>query len=128
MPLGFYFSPASMNAQQYETCIARLKKAGVHHPAGRQYHACFGEGDQLKVFDVWTSQESFEKFGATLMPILQELGVDAGQPVVMPIYNVMVPPAKRARPAKKAAKPAKAKKKKKKTSNSTRRSTRSRRT
>jgi hypothetical protein len=36
------------------------------------------------VFDVWTSQAAFDKFGKTLMPILQQLGIDPGQPSVMP--------------------------------------------
>jgi hypothetical protein len=45
------------------------------------------------VFDVWTSQAAFEKFGKTLMPILQDLGIDPGQPNVMPMHNVVTPPA-----------------------------------
>ena len=99
MALGFYFAPASMTSEKYDETIRRLRKAGAHHPAGRTYHACFGAADKLAVFDVWTSQEAFEKFGQTLMPILAELGVDAGQPSVMEVHNVIVPPAK-ASPAK----------------------------
>jgi hypothetical protein len=38
---------------------------------------------------VWDSQESFDKFGATLMPILNEMGVDPGQPAVMPVHNML---------------------------------------
>jgi len=34
-------------------------------------------------------QESFDKFGATLMPILQEVGLDAGQPMVEPLHNMI---------------------------------------
>jgi hypothetical protein len=41
------------------------------------------------VFDVWESQETFEAFGETLMPILGELGVDAGQPNIAPVHNVI---------------------------------------
>jgi hypothetical protein len=43
----------------------------------------------LRVFDVWDSQESFEKFGQTLMPILQQLGVDPGNPEVFPVHNII---------------------------------------
>jgi hypothetical protein len=46
------------------------------------------------VFDVWTSQAAFDKFGKTLMPILQQLGIDPGKPTVMPVHKVIVPPAK----------------------------------
>ena len=101
MALAFYFSPTPvMTAQQYDECIKRLRKAGASHPPGRVYHACFGTNDSVAVFDVWTSQAAFEKFGQTLMPILHELGVDPGQPRVMEIHNIIVPPAARARTAR----------------------------
>ena len=58
------------------------------------------------VFDVWTSQAAFDKFGKTLMPILQQLRMDAGQPTVMPMHKVIVPAAKVTSPAKKAKAPA----------------------
>lgn len=103
MALGIYFAPTGMTAARYDDCIKRLKKAGAGHPAGRTYHACFGTPDKLMVFDVWTSQTAFDKFGPTLMPILQQIGIDPGQPSVMTLHNQIVPPAK-ARPAKKRAK------------------------
>jgi hypothetical protein len=56
------------------------------------------------VFDVWSSQAAFDKFGKTLAPILQGLGVDVGQPNVMPIHKVIVPRARGAAPARKGAK------------------------
>jgi hypothetical protein len=107
MALGIYFAPAAMTAEQYDECIKALRKAGADHPAGRSYHACFGPDDKLSVFDVWTSQAAFDKFGRTLMPILQTIGIDPGQPMVMPMHNVIVPPprtsAKKRAPARKNA-------------------------
>jgi hypothetical protein len=41
------------------------------------------------VFDVWDSQESFEAFGATLLPIMAELGADPGEPQVSPVHNII---------------------------------------
>ena len=99
MALAFYFSPKVMSAEQYDQCIARLKKAGADHPPGRLYHAAFGPAEHVAVFDVWSSQAAFDAFGVTLMPILQGLGVDPGQPAVMPVHNVIVPPAARPKPA-----------------------------
>ena len=97
MAIGIYFAPPSMSVAQYNECITLLRKAGAGNPAGRSYHAAFGPADKIMVFDVWTSQAAFDKFGRTLMPILQQLGLDAGQPSVMPMHKVIVP-------AKKAAK------------------------
>jgi len=102
MAIGVYFSPAAMSAEKYGECIGLLRKAGAGHPVGRSYHAAFGPKDKLMVFDVWSSQAAFDKFGKTLMPILQQLGIDAGQPTVMPMHKVIVPPAKVAPPKKQA--------------------------
>jgi hypothetical protein len=100
MALAFYFAPKTpMSARQYDECIKRLRKAGAGHPRGRLYHASFGSPENLAVFDVWTSQAAFEAFGQTLMPIMVQIGADPGQPSVMPVHNVIVPPA--ARPAAK---------------------------
>src|SRR5947209_5742894 len=58
--------------------------------------------DKLMVFEIWTSQGAFDKFGKTLMPILQQLGIDPGQPTVMPVHKVMIPTAKVASREKRA--------------------------
>ncbi len=101
MAIGIYFNPPAMSAAQYDECIKALKKAGAGNPVGRIYHASFGPKDKLMVFDVWTSQAAFDKFGKTLMPILQQIGLDAGQPTIMPMHKVILPAAKAA-PKKKA--------------------------
>ena len=102
MAIGIYFAPAAMSAEKYDECIRLLRKAGAGHPSGRSYHASFGPKDKLMVFDVWTSQAAFDKFGKTLMPILQGLGLDPGQPNVMPIHKVILPAARAASPKKRA--------------------------
>jgi hypothetical protein len=76
-----------MNKAQYEKALELLEQAGQGSPKGRQYHSCFGEGDKLMVFDIWSSQEDFEAFGKTLMPILAAVPLDPGKPEIMPIVN-----------------------------------------
>jgi hypothetical protein len=78
-----------MSAKQYDDVIKRLDAAGAGKPAGRLYHACFGSGDKLQVFDIWESQQAFDKFGETLMPILQQVGLDTGQPMVEQVHNLI---------------------------------------
>ena len=102
MAIGIYFSAKGMSAAKYDECIKLLKKAGAGNPAGRSYHTAFGPKDNLMVFDVWTSQAAFDKFGKTLMPILQQLGIDVGQPAVMPVHKVILPAPKVKPPAKPA--------------------------
>ena len=98
MAIGVHFAPPAMSADQYDECIRLLRKAGAGHPPGRRYHAAFGPSDKLMVFDVWTSQAAFDRFGKTLTPILEQLGIDPGEPTVMPMHKVIAPKAKAARP------------------------------
>lgn len=88
MAYTIQFTP-KMTSAQYDEVMKRLDAAGAAAPAGRSYHACYGAGDRLRVFDVWESTESFERFGQTLMPILQDLGVDAGTPEIVEVHNVV---------------------------------------
>jgi hypothetical protein len=105
MAIGIYFPPPNppLSAQQYDACTTRLKSVGAGHPPGRVYHSAFGTPDSLQIFDVWTSREAFEKFGETLRPILQELGIVASQPSIMEVHSVITPPAARPKAAKKKA-------------------------
>ena len=89
MAIAIYFRLDGMTTERYDEIIGRLDAAGAGAPAGRLYHAAFGEANGLHVFDVWESQESFDAFGATLMPILGEFGVEPGQPMVAPVHNTM---------------------------------------
>ena len=94
MAIGIYFTPTGVSTAKYDECIKLLKKAGAGNPAGRSYHSAIGPKDKLTVFEVWTSQAAFDKFAKTLMPILQQLGIDPGQPTIMPVHKVIVPTAK----------------------------------
>jgi hypothetical protein len=89
MALGIYFAPASMSSEQYDQAISRLEAAGQGAPAGRLYHVAFKGGNGLQVFDVWDSQESFDAFGQTLMPILGELGINPGTPHISQVHNIV---------------------------------------
>jgi hypothetical protein len=85
------FAPSSLSAEQYDESIRRLQEAGPWPPDGLELHVCFGSGDPLRVSEVWASQEQFEAFGERLMPILEEVGIGAGEPEVIPVHNVIVP-------------------------------------
>jgi hypothetical protein len=89
--LGFYFKPQSFTKERYDEALRRLEQAGAGSPPGRSYHfAWAGQDGAIEVFDVWESQESFEKFGETLVPIMNELGADPGEPSVVEIHNMIL--------------------------------------
>jgi len=76
MALGMYFTPSWFTPERYDGAITRLEAAGAGAPAGRLYHIALETEGQIQVSDVWDSEESFQAFGATLVPILAMLGVD----------------------------------------------------
>ena len=90
MALGLYFTPHGFTPAKYDETLARLEAAGAGAPAGRLYHAALESDGLIQVFDVWESHESFEAFGAALLPIMGELGVDPGQPHVASVRNIIV--------------------------------------
>lgn len=70
------FTPSSMTAEQYDAVSSKLDSAGHWPPDGIELHICFGSGSALRVSEVWESAEKMEAFGAILMPILKENGID----------------------------------------------------
>ncbi len=91
MALGFYFKPESFSKDRYDEAIRSLEQAGAGSPAGRSFHFAWeGRDGSIEVFDIWDSQESFEKFGETLVPIMNELGADPGEPAVFEIHNTIL--------------------------------------
>jgi hypothetical protein len=68
--LGFYFTPTGFTPAIYDETLKKLEAAGQGSPPGRLYHVALESGGLIQVFDVWESQESFEAFGATLVPIM----------------------------------------------------------
>ena len=89
MAFGFYFAPASFPPDKYDEAIRQLEAAGAGAPEGRTLHVALESNGQIQVFDVWESQEAFEAFGPTLMPILGSLGVDPGQPMLATVHNLI---------------------------------------
>jgi len=91
MAIAVYFHPEQLTASRYNEVITRLKAADSFPAPGLLHHSTFGDPEHLMVFDVWDSQDSYEKFGQTLMPILGEIGFDPGEPAVMPVHNMLQP-------------------------------------
>jgi hypothetical protein len=90
--IGVYFQPKGLTLAQFDEVDRRvdqkLEEAGQEAPEGAFHTSCFGEDGQLSVFQIWESPEAFEKFGNTLMPILAEVGVEAGQPTIVPVHRL----------------------------------------
>jgi hypothetical protein len=87
--LGIYFIHEGFTPEKYESAIKQLEAAGEGSPKGRTYHVALESEGSIHVFDIWESQAEFDAFGATLIPILTELGVGLKPPMVATVHNVI---------------------------------------
>jgi len=90
MSFVLHFKPSGFPLAKYQEAIKQLEAAGAGSPKGRSYHVCYGDPNSVHVTDVWDSIEEFQAFGQTLVPIMQALGADPGQPEVDEVNNIMV--------------------------------------
>jgi len=81
------FNFPGMTQKQYDQVWNELRRAGHPKPAGLIHHVAAFQGDNCLVFDVWESQEAFDRFGQILMPILYKVGIDEPQPMITPVLN-----------------------------------------
>ena len=85
------FNPASLTAEQYDESIRRLEEQGDFPPDGLSYHVCFGEDPELKVSEIWESQQQLDAFGARLMPLLADVGIEPGEPQFLAVHREIKP-------------------------------------
>jgi hypothetical protein len=77
---------------QYEQARKLVNWEG-NVPGGAMFHVAAFDGKALRVTDVWSSGEDFQKFVDTrLMPGVQQLGIQ-GQPKVevLPVQSLFTP-------------------------------------
>lgn len=90
MSLLIRFAPASVTTtEQYDETLRRLQEAGDFPPDGMDYHVCFLSDGNVRVSEIWDSREQLDAFGERLMPILEEVGIDPGQPEILEIHNIV---------------------------------------
>ena len=84
------FAPrGTASTEQYDESLRRLEEAGDFPPDGMEYHVAFLVDGNLRVSEIWDSREQMEAFGQRLMPVLDEIGIDAGEPEFLEIYNIV---------------------------------------
>ena len=93
MAVVVVFQSPSLTQERYEESVRRLTdgKSRLESPAdwpveGLLAHASGQGASGFRVVDVWESEDAFRRFGDTLMPVLQEIGVE-GQPEIYPAHT-----------------------------------------
>ncbi len=91
MSIVVRFHPTSMTTEKYDDTIRRHEEAGIELPPdGLDYHICFGSDGDLRVSEVWDSQEQFQAYGERLMPILADAGIEfSGEPESFEVHKII---------------------------------------
>jgi hypothetical protein len=91
MSIVVRFNPKNVTQAMYDESVRRLEEAGAWpNPDGLQMHVLFGSEGNLRVSEIWDSREQLEAFGATMMPILEDVGVEfAGPPEIFEVHNLI---------------------------------------
>ena len=84
------FTPTNLTTEKYQESLRRLEEAGVWpHPDGLEFHVLFGSEGNLRVSEIWDSQEQLDAYGARLMPILTDVGIEfSGDPEIIEVHNI----------------------------------------
>ena len=88
MAIVAMFEVNGATASKYDEVIRRLTAIGQRVPDGQKYHICYGDRQRLQVIDVFENQAKLDAFGAKLIPILQEMGIEA-KATVFEVYNII---------------------------------------
>ena len=90
MSIVVRFSPTNLTTEKYDESLRRLEESGGFPPEGLEYHVFFGSEGDLRVSEIWDSREHMEAFGARLMPILADIGMEfAGDPEIFEVHNIV---------------------------------------
>jgi len=89
MSIVVRFPTSNVTKEQYDAVRSALAESGDWPPEGCLLHACFGDTQDIRVSEVWESQEQLEAFGEKLGPKLQAAGVElTGPPEVYEAHVV----------------------------------------
>ena len=91
MSIVVRFHTTNVDRAKYEESIRRLEAAGLWpNPAGLELHVAFGDENNIKVSEIWSSREQFQAQAEKLMPVLTDLGVEfSGEPEVLEVQNLV---------------------------------------
>jgi hypothetical protein len=92
MSIVVRYNPVSLTKEKYDEAVQRVNdEFGLgpgNPPDGCDYHVCFGTDGDLRVSEIWDSREQWEAFGERLMPLLQGMGINPGEPDVHDVHNI----------------------------------------
>ena len=84
--------PQGLTREQYDEVSRRMEAAGDWPPDGMDVHVLFGEDGDLRVSEIWDSEDQFRPFADRLMSVLDEVGVSYSEPEVFEAHELQKRP------------------------------------
>jgi hypothetical protein len=84
--------PRGLTREKYDEVSRRMESAGNWPPDGMDMHVMFGTEGEMRVSEIWDSEEQFRAFADRLMPVLDEVGVSYSEPEVFEVHELQKRP------------------------------------
>jgi quinol monooxygenase YgiN len=91
MSIVVRFKPANLTRQKYDEVVRRLEQAAQWpSPPGLELHVLFGSEGELRVSEIWDSQESLQASMEKVSPIMDEIGIElTSEPEIFEVHNLV---------------------------------------
>ena len=89
MSVVIRYSPTGLTKEKYDEVSNGMEGSGSWPPDGLDMHVCFGSDGDLRVSEIWDSEEQWRTFSEQLLPALEKAGVQtAGDPEVFEVHEL----------------------------------------
>ena len=90
MPILIRYAPSSLTREQYDKVNEILQENGPGGPPpALQLHVMFGEGSDLRVSEIWESEDAWQQaWDGGIKPALNMAGVELPEPDKFPVHEV----------------------------------------
>ena len=84
--------PKGLTREQYDEVSRRMEGSGTWPPDGLDMHVLFGPEGEMRVSEIWDSEQQFRAFAEQLMRALDEVGVAYTEPEVLEVHELQKRP------------------------------------
>ncbi len=82
-------SLSGLTRQQYDEVSRRMEESAAWPPDGLQMHVCFGSDGDLRVSEIWDSEEQLRAMLDKILPVANDVGVQiAGEPEIFEVHSL----------------------------------------
>ena len=80
--------PKGLTREKYDQVSQSMEGSGAWPPDGLDMHVLFGTEGELRVSEIWDSEEQFRSFFGRLESALNDAGVEFGDPEVYEAHEL----------------------------------------